>query len=68
MAEKITAFMMTLLIPLYMLLTFPLLALAVRRVPDLADRLDLPRPQNVVLFSVLALTKVKARFKISMDA
>lgn len=56
-ADKITAVIMTLLIPLYMFLTFPLLAIAVGKTSDLIKKSDLPGPEKVVLFSILVITK-----------
>ena len=54
-ANKITATIMILLIPVYTLLIFPLLSYAVGKTRDLVQNPDLPRPKNMAQFIAMVL-------------
>ena len=56
-AIKITATIMIVVIPVYSLLTLPLLYYAVGKTSDLVLKPDLPRPKNLAMFlAILILT------------
>ena len=54
-ADRIMATIMIILIPLYTMLTFPLLAYAVGKTQDLVNKPNLPRPKNITHFSVMMI-------------